>query len=464
MPLPLSLSAGHRRTGLLLLGVLVLAFGVGLTLVLLTRGPGCSVELTEVESGVPELVPAAELAPEGSVGDERAPVLEAVGGLGGPFGEVVAGRFYAEGTVPPVLVPFGDDVVLADATTEAGEFLAVDVPEGEVRWGRGYAGGAARGGLVGDDFVVLVGGTTPAVVTLDSEDGSREACVAAPVAGESGDVTTLLTDQAATDVIVLAGPPAASVTLSRVAALDGQVRWERELIGLAEAGSVTVVDETAVVARVAADPVRLADMAAAGGIGAPMVTAYALADGADVWSYPAPDRSATTAASVVGSEPGSGVVVVVTAERGGSRSSKATVARLAALDAAGEELWTSRVGTGYWSAALWGDLVVAQGASPSGGPQLRAYSLADGTLRWTIDSSEAPAVGTQPRRNFGGAVAVGEDYVVPAPNGLLLVDPATGAVERLDSQVAVEQVFPAGDHLVVRTAQALLVVERSDGG
>ena len=448
-----------RRTGWLVLGVLALAFAAGLTLVSALRGPGCVVELTEVERETPELVAADELAPEGTVGEEREPVIEAVEGLGGPFGDVVAGRFYPAGTEGPVLVPFADDVVLASPGPEGGSFEAVDLPEGSVRWGRAYDGGAARGGLVGEDFVVLVGGTDPAVVALDSDDGDVVGCVAAPVSGATGDVTTLLTDQAGADVVVLAGPPAASVTLSRITPADGEVRWETQLDGLAEAGSVTVSGDAVVVSRIAQDPVRLADMAAAGGIGAPMVTAYSLEDGSDTWSFPAGDDAARVAALVVGSDPTTGNLLLLTAEGVPSGSSMATTARLVALDAVGQELWTVRLGEGYWNASLWGDTVVAQGAGLRGGARLRAFAVADGAQLWSLNSLGLPSLGDQPRTNFGSAVAVGERHLVPAPNGLVSVDAATGEVERLDSTVPIEQVFAAGDHLLVRTRKALLVLD-----
>ena len=454
-----------RRAGLLLLGVLILAFGAGLAIVVAGRGPACPVELASVERETPELVPAAELTPDGTVGDERQPVVDAVAGLGGPFGEVLAGRFYAAGEQQPVLVPLGGDVVLASPATAgqgAGEFLAVDLPEGDVRWGRSYAGGAARGGLVGDDLVVLVGGPEPALVTLDAEDGDTVTCLAVPVSGSPGDVTTLLTDQAGADVVVVAGPPAAAVTMSRVTPRDGELRWERRLDGLAEAGSVTVVGDTVVVGRIAADPVRLADMAAAGGIAAPMVTAYSLTDGTEAWSYPAGTDATGTAALVVGDDPGTDGVLVLTArsgrQPGRSGSAKATVAHLVALDGEGAQRWRARLGEGYWSASPWGDVVVAQGAAPRGGAQLRAFSTTDGALRWTLTSSTLPSLGDQPRTNFGTGVALGDRFAVPAPNGLVLVDPASGDAERLDSVVAVEQVLVTGDHLLVRTRQALLVL------
>lgn len=451
-----------RRAGLVAVGALLLVTGAGTGAVLLTRGPECPVELVELDKGAGELVAVDELAPEGSVGEERQPVIDAVDDLDGPIGDVVAGRFYADGTAPPVLVPFGEDVVLASAADDDGDFLAVEVPDGSVRWARGYDGGAARGGLVGETFVVLVGGADPAVLALDSGDGDERGCTPVPLAGGSGEIGTegtLLTDQAGTDVVVAAAPAAAPLTLSKVDPLDAEVAWQQELSGVAEAGSLTVVGDTAVVGRIELDPVRLADMAVAGGISTPMVRAYSLDDGTESWSYPGPEESRSTSAMVVGSEAGTDRVVVITAEAGSSRSSKASVARLVALEPDGTESWSTRLGSGYWSASLWGDLVVAQGAGKTRGAQLRAYSLTDGDLRWTLASADLPSVGDQPRTNFGSGTAVDGGYLVPSPNGLLLVDPATGESERLDSTVAVEQLFAAGDHLLLRTRNALLVLD-----
>jgi hypothetical protein len=102
--------------------------------------------------------------------------------------------------------------------------------------------------------------------------------------------------------------------------------------------------------------------------------------------------------------------------------------------------------------------VVAQGADPRGGPQLRAFDAKHGSPTWRLRSEQAPPRGPDPRTNFGEAVQVGSRVLVPSPNGLLSVDPASGRAERLDSDVAIEQVLPLGDHAVVRTADALLVV------
>lgn len=103
-------------------------------------------------------------------------VVTAVQGLGGPFGTVLAGRFYEQADQVPSLVPAGDALGLATA----GSVRLVDVPSGAPRWGRSYDEGAARGGLVGEAFVVLVGGTTAAVVSLDAGDGAPQGCVPVP--------------------------------------------------------------------------------------------------------------------------------------------------------------------------------------------------------------------------------------------------------------------------------------------
>lgn len=53
---------------------------------------------------------------------------------------------------------------------------------------------------------------------------------------------------------------------------------------------------------------------------------------------------------------------------------------------------------------------------------------------------------------------VADRYLLPAPNGVISVDPRTGLVTRLDSSEPVEQLLPLGQHVVVRTPTALLVV------
>ncbi|WP_148573243.1 PQQ-binding-like beta-propeller repeat protein [Nocardioides caldifontis] len=429
------------RRWLLVAGLVVLAL-VGAGAVVVGRalgGPSCGVEVSEPTGTSTELVPVAELAPSGSVGDERQPVLDAVDGLG--LGTVVAGRFFDSGV--PSLVPVGGDLALAASRS----VRLVALPDGEVRWGRSFGGDAAGGGLVGDRFVTLVGGSSPTLVSFAPDSGEVSSCVELPVAG--GEAATLLTDQAATDVVVAVAPPASPVRLARVDPA-GSVEWERSLPEVTEAGSVDVFGSSVVVGRLGQDPVRRSEMAVAGGIAGPTVTTWSLADGERGWTFP--EDPTSTAADVVG------VVddqLLVLASTGAGRASED---RLVALDADGEQRWSVGLGRGLWSASLSGSLVLVHGADPRGGPQLRAFDAATGDPAWTVRSSAAPTVGQQPRRSFGGAVVLGSSLALPSPNGVLLVDPVSGEVERRDSDVAVEQLLPVGDHLVVRTDEALLVL------
>jgi outer membrane protein assembly factor BamB len=387
------------------------------------------------------------------VGEERRPVLDAVGGLGQPFGAVLSGRFYGDGSSLPALVPFGDRVLLATGDAGAGSFRAVTLPDGEVRWGREYAGGAARGGLVADRLVVLLGGTRPSLVSFDSEDGDRVGCLAVPVAAR-GQGGTLLTDQAGRDVVVAAGPPGSPVTLSRVAPVPGSTAWDVRLAGVVEAGSLTATAGSVVVGRLPADPVRRTETAVAGGIERPTLAAYSLDDGSPVWRYPGPGAAADHAATVVGHDPSSGLLLVLSTA---GPTQDAARTSLVALDDAGREVWQRPLGTGFWDASLWGDRVVAQGPDPRGGPRLRAFAVADGHPVWDVPSRAMPPQGKDPRQNVGAAVEVGDVFVAPAPNGLISVD-RDGRVRRLDSEVAIDEVLPAGDVAVVRAGGALLVV------
>ena len=137
---------------------------------------------------------------------------------------------------------------------------------------------------------------------------------------------------------------------------------------------------------------------------------------------------------------------------------------MAAVDVEGRLRWERRLGTGFWSGALWGDVLVARGPGARGATALKGY--VDGRRAWTVDCRAFPALGLQPRTNSGLRCRSAESYLVPAPSGVVAIDPQTGASTRLDSTVAVEQVLPVGEHVVVRTRTALFVVRpaRSVGG
>ncbi|MDX6326764.1 MAG: hypothetical protein QOK15_3118 [Nocardioidaceae bacterium] len=446
-----------RRRLALLIGV-VLAFVVAAAVVAVARRePRCPVAMP-ASTPLPQLVTASDLAPEGSVGEQRRPVLDAVAGLGRPFGGLVAGRFYASTDRVPTLVPSGGGVVLAVTRDKAGSFEAITLPGGDPLWARDYAGTAAHGGRVGDAFVVLAGGRAPAVVSFDVADGHQLACV--PVPGAHGAVATQLIEQAGADVVVATAPSGGPLTLSRIDPAS-RVRWRQRLEGYGGAGSLTVSGGDVVVGRLGEDPARLAGTAAAGGMAAPMVSAYSLASGIRAWSYPAAGDVASTAASVVGADPSGGAaggLVVLTARRGRSGSSTDVRERLVALDSDGGLRWSARLGAGRWGAQVVDGLVIARGADPRGGPMLRAFGLDHGNEHWTVRSREVPLVGPEARQDFGSVVQIGATLVVPSPNGLLAIAPGTGEVTRLDSKAEIEQVLPVGGVALLRTHDAVLVL------
>ena len=409
----------------------------------------CPVATPELDSAESALVTADRLAPAGTVGRQRRPVLRAIDGLGGPFGDVQSGRFYEQDQMPSPL-GVGSDLGLATSRS----VQVVTIPDGRVRWTREYDAPQAAGGPVGDEFVLLTGGGHPALVSFAADDGSELSCLAAPSAPTPRNAQgspTLLTDQAGTDVVTLVGPPNGPVTLARVDP-GGDVRWQRRL-DLDDAGSVTVADGLVVVSRLGHDPVRRAQEAADASSHTALA-AYSLADGSEAWTY-RPDRG--TSASLADWDADSATLLVMESTARPDTPAERTVASLVGLGTNGRTQWRRNVGTGYWDASLWGSAVVAQGADPHGGPQLRAFD-AEGAPTWRLRSDQVLPRGPHPRTNFGEAAHIGARFVVPSPNGLLDVDPASGRFDALDSDVAIQEVLPVDDHAVIRTADALLVV------
>ena len=312
---------------------------------------------------------------------------------------------------------------------------------------------------MGEDVSLLTSGPTPAVLTLAGSTGELVACAKVPLAGAAtGPIASLQTDQAGPDVVVVAGRAASPVTAARLPVLPGAPKgsasWRRELTGVTEAGGVSVVGPRVVVSRVV-DPVRLAEMAVAGGIGSPLVTTYDAATGTPSWAYPAQGRPGDRAAMLLGEDPGtSGMFLLEVAAGRDDRVTRSEWA-LVALDADGQERWRRPLGPGLASGSVWGDRVVVQGPAPGGGARLRAYDL-DGRQVWSLTTADLPS-GEQ-RDNFGPATSVGDERLVTSPNGLVVLDPATGRARALDVREPVDELVTVGDHLVVRSGPALLVL------
>lgn len=415
--------------------------------------------MTRQETELPELVARAELVPPGSVGRERGPTVEAFEELARPVGPVLAGRFFKPRDPAPALLPLGDRLGLVGRTS----LRVVDLPSGDVAWSVTLADGTVpivRGGLVGDDVTLLTSGRAPSVLTLDGATGELVACAEVPLSGPSTGQppATLQTDQAGPDVVVVAGRTASPVTAARLPVLpgepEGSATWRRQLTGVTEAGGVSVVGERVVLSRVV-DPVRLAEMAVAGGIGSPLVTTYDVATGEPGWTYPADGEPGERAATLLGEIPETGGLLVLEAAPGRDDRVTRTEWTLVALDADGQQQWRRPLGPGLASGSVWGDRVVVQGPAPGGGARLRAFDL-DGRPVWSLSTPDLP-FGEQ-RDNFGPATTVGQERLVPAPNGLVALDPETGQARPLNVREPVDELVVVGEHLVVRSGPALLVL------
>ena len=233
------------------------------------------------------------------------------------------------------------------------------------------------------------------------------------------------------------------------------VRLRSTLEGSGEVGSVSALPGQVVVSRVTRDPVRLAEMAEAGGIERPMVTAHSLDDGTETWTWPRGRAVALTATAVLDTDPATGEVYVLEVEGPGRAGRSST---LVALDADGRVRWRQRLGAGYWDASIVADLLLAQGPASGGGALLRAMHRQDGSRAWSLVSRDYPAPRPALQR-FGPATSIGGRLVMTAPGGLAVVDPATGEDTRVRTTLRVDQVLPVGDHLLLKAGDALLVLD-----
>jgi hypothetical protein len=443
------------------LGALVLAGGAAAAVVALQDDEepfACGDVSVEREEGrLPELVTREDLTPSGSVGRDRLPTVTAFEELGAPFGPVVAGRFLKQGQSAPALLPLGDRLGLVSGSV----LRVVDLPSGEVAWSLRLSAPLVSGGPVGEHVSLLSGGPSPTVVTVAADDGEPQSCAQVPLAGTATGQPpdSLVTDQAGSDVVVAAARPASPVTLSRLVVLPADEReeanawtaWERELTGVTEVDDVRVVGDDVVLSRVT-DPVQLSEMALAGGITRPLVSAYDVVDGEPTWDYPVGEGD--RAAAVVAEEAGGGTVFVLEVSPTGER--RETRSRLVALDSEGGVRWSRALGTGLTSGSGWGDLVVVQGPGPDGGAQVRAFTP-EGARAWSLATPDLP-FGEQ-RDSFGSATTVGDELVVPSPNGLVAVDPEAGDPRPLNVREQVDDLVVVGEHLVVRSGPAVLVME-----
>ncbi len=399
-----------------------------------------------------EFVDRSSLLPQGSVGEDRQSVVEALEGLG-PLGEVTAGRFYDSRGEAPAVVPYGDRLSLVSAlegrpaTVSAVDLSAEPVPATD--WSTQVEPSDQRwttftGGAVGEQWVAVFSGPAPALLTLGA-DGEEVVCRPLWPDGGGADVD-VVTDQADEDVVVMASAVGAGWWFGRLdpgtgdqtaaVADQGQQTWEQ----------LEIAGDLAVASRWRTSTIGTSGAPRPGDAEDPWVAAWDL-EGKALWTYPAEGSRAFPAVLLgLGDD---GTAYVVSFDRGGPW--------LDAVDADGARIWRQRLDRDEWSGSLWDDVVVTRSPDPAGGARLRAYGVDDGRLSWTVRARQAPGVGDDPRSGFGEPLTTSEAWWVPAPNGLLRIDRATGGVTREDSEARIDELVEVGDRLVVRSGPALLL-------
>jgi hypothetical protein len=92
---------------------------------------------------------------------------------------------------------------------------------------------------------------------------------------------------------------------------------------------------------------------------------------------------------------------------------------------------------------------------------LRALDTSTGKPAWTVRGRQAPPVGDDPRPGLGTPLVEDGTAWVPAPDGLLEIDVATGRATRHDSTARVDELLRLGDpadgRVAVVSGTALLV-------
>jgi hypothetical protein len=399
----------------------------------------CAVSPTTGSSS-PELVDREQLLPAGSEGATRRAVVDAVEGLGGPVGQVVTGRFWERADQRPSVLAYAGRLALVSTPTAGRAAVErVDQETAGTDWRVDLAGDPAwttfTGGPVGDDLVLAFSGPRPALLTL-ADDSAPLACRALPVRGSgSGSGTSpveVRTDQAGRDVVV-ASVAGSRTTVRLVDPASGDVRWTRSVRG--PVASVTVSGDLVLLAR--SDSASVATEGLPTTRSSASVVALSRDDGSPRW------RLGGTQVQLSAGPDGSSYLL-----DGG---------RLSRIGADGRTTWTRGVPRGLTSAWLWDDRLVLRGPDPAGGTQLRALDTATGEPAWTIRGRQAPPVGDDPRSGLGAPLVEDGTAWVPAPNGLLEVDVASGRVTRHDSTARVDQLLRVGPDVVVVSGLALLV-------
>ncbi len=345
--------------------------------------------------------------------DERLDRLgDAITGLGPPFGEVLAGVGF---DYDQYLRLYGvDDGVLA-WTKNSAEVTLLDPTSLAARWSLRPATKRTAWDASDDDFLLLgLDRAAPTTVSLYGlGDGERRWCTDLAQAHDEGaPVSTTFLDGG--DLLTaLEADDGSGITVTSLAAQDGDRQWQRTFAGAARADHLSQLDsDTALVGGI--EEFSLPDARRSGGSD-PVLTAFATEDGETDWTW---SPGSDSVAHVVGVADGRVVVMVTTT---------AGYDLVALNDEDGTELWRAQTSGFAHEATLRDGVVVTR--SPAG---LAGYDSADGSLRWRLPTPTD-------RTFFPYGFTLGQMPSLDAEHVLL---PTTTALQVLDLRDASSVSYP----------------------
>ncbi|MQW77953.1 PQQ-binding-like beta-propeller repeat protein [Nocardioides sp. dk4132] len=407
------------------------------------------------------------LQPGAAISGADPALLGALEALPAPFGSLVAGRAF-EGSMsrPSVGAVDADTAYLASGSglldgEYDGQVVLTDVATGAARWGVGVREYGAGGGPVGDLFLTLgiPADRAPQLAAYDVGSGERVACTEIGEDAETGfDPALGSTSVAGGDVVVAREDPEGGLALSRLDPRSGEERWRR---AVEHRGPQAVLDDAGPV--VVSSAYGRSDLLGGANLQPGQVvglTALDTESGEPAWTWPsAVPKSHAVQAEVVGTDTEAGRVYALVRTWSGEPSSAR--ARVVAIDADGEEVWSRGLPGDHCDAALWGELVV----TACGRPALAGLDVATGAPRWTtrrvLDHPHTIDVSGRPAVDLGDGTRL-----QPAADDLYRIDTTTGRATAVateaDLRTYVAGVETVGEHLVLSTASGVFVFEREE--
>ena len=374
-------------------------------------------------------------------------LASAVGAMGPPFGEVVAGVGYDYGQW---LHLYGVEGGVLAFTKDNAPVTLLDAQTLRPRWALRPASKRIAWDADARRFLLLDLSADSAthVSAYSLKDGHRAWCASVGQHQAAGQpVATTFLDNGG---VVTALPDGKRIGLTLLST-TGTQRWARSYDTVGRADFVGPLSGDRVLVG-GMEEFRLADQATGAKAG-PVITAVDATDGRPAWSW---DVAADSVAHVVGTDGGRAVVV----ERGPGG------VRVLALSDEGKELWSIQPQDAAYEATLRGGVVVTKSRSA-----LSGYDDTTGRLLWTrpvpTDRTYFPYGFT-----LGQMPSLDDTHVlVPTTTDLVVLDVRDGSevahpipVDGISTTYWPYQLMATPDLLGVVTNTGGVVARRTDGG